>query len=88
VFIAGLGDANFFLHGSAGRILARIETGGSDPLADVQVGGQQEEFGQKAQVVANPGMESSNWKRRLSSGSSTRKSRAARVRRSMARCWV
>jgi hypothetical protein len=36
VAIAGLRDADFFMHGSAGRIFARIESGVGDPLTNIE----------------------------------------------------
>jgi hypothetical protein len=41
VLVAGLGDAGLFMHRSAGRILARIESGVGDSLTHVHARGQQ-----------------------------------------------
>ena len=46
VAVAGLADARLFVDRAARGVLARIESGGGHPLADIEVGREQGEFGQ------------------------------------------
>lgn len=49
VAVTGFADAGFLVHGAAGGVLAGVEAGLGDPLADVQVGREQGELRQDLQ---------------------------------------